>query len=226
MTGSGHLRSNDPPRRTGALRSPPDIHASTATTRDANRMLVAQFNPTARRKHIRHAHFAALARIFNVQACFNGRSTGSTVASGPSADRATVASQAHGCGTRAAIVIRGRHGSASQHRRLGARCCGIVALTGGRHQRVTVDMRHAAIEFRSERYFRIDGKEPADPWDKIAGTYRCVTAGGFVCTPTSRITATGCLRCSPATTTRLRYNRRCLTGARRSLKRLQPKRDS
>ena len=46
-------------------------------------------------------------------------------------------------------------------------------LRGGRHQLVAVDMRHAAIEFRSERYFRVDGKEPADPWDKIAGTYRC-----------------------------------------------------
>jgi crotonobetainyl-CoA:carnitine CoA-transferase CaiB-like acyl-CoA transferase len=46
-------------------------------------------------------------------------------------------------------------------------------LRGGRRQVVTVDMRHAAIEFRSERYFRVDGKEPADPWDKIAGTYRC-----------------------------------------------------
>jgi crotonobetainyl-CoA:carnitine CoA-transferase CaiB-like acyl-CoA transferase len=46
-------------------------------------------------------------------------------------------------------------------------------LRGGRHQLVTVDMRHAAIEFRSERYFRVDGKEPAEIWDKIAGTYRC-----------------------------------------------------
>ena len=46
-------------------------------------------------------------------------------------------------------------------------------LRGGRHQLVTVDMRHAAMEFRSERYFRVDGKEPAEAWDKIAGTYRC-----------------------------------------------------
>jgi crotonobetainyl-CoA:carnitine CoA-transferase CaiB-like acyl-CoA transferase len=46
-------------------------------------------------------------------------------------------------------------------------------LRGGRHQLVTVDMRHAAIEFRSERYFRVDRKEPAEAWDKIAGTYRC-----------------------------------------------------
>ncbi len=46
-------------------------------------------------------------------------------------------------------------------------------LRGGRQQVVTVDMRHAAIEFRSERYFRVDGKASAEFWDKIAGTYRC-----------------------------------------------------
>src|SRR6266404_3665092 len=46
-------------------------------------------------------------------------------------------------------------------------------LRGGRHQLVTVDMRHAAVEFRSERYLRVDGKAPAEMWDKIAGTYRC-----------------------------------------------------
>ena len=46
-------------------------------------------------------------------------------------------------------------------------------LRCGRHQLVTVDMRHAAIEFRSERYFRVDGRAPAELWDKIAGTYRC-----------------------------------------------------
>jgi hypothetical protein len=32
----------------------------------------------------------------------------------------------------------------------------IWRLRGGRDQLVTVDMRHAAIEFRSERYFRVD----------------------------------------------------------------------
>ena len=46
-------------------------------------------------------------------------------------------------------------------------------LRCGRHQLVSVDMRHAAVEFRSERYFRVDGKAPAEMWDKIAGTYRC-----------------------------------------------------
>ena len=41
-----------------------------------------------------------------------------------------------------------------------------------RDQTVAVDMRHAAIEFRSERYMRIAGKPPASVWDKIAGVYR------------------------------------------------------
>jgi crotonobetainyl-CoA:carnitine CoA-transferase CaiB-like acyl-CoA transferase len=34
-------------------------------------------------------------------------------------------------------------------------------------------MRDAAIEFRSERYLRIDGKPAPELWDKIAGLYRC-----------------------------------------------------
>lgn len=42
----------------------------------------------------------------------------------------------------------------------------------GRRQTVSVDMRHAAIEFRSERYLRIDGKGIASLWDPIAGVYR------------------------------------------------------
>ena len=34
-------------------------------------------------------------------------------------------------------------------------------------------MRHAAAEFRSERYMRVDGKTVGDIWDKIAGAYVC-----------------------------------------------------
>jgi crotonobetainyl-CoA:carnitine CoA-transferase CaiB-like acyl-CoA transferase len=41
----------------------------------------------------------------------------------------------------------------------------------GRGQRVAVDMRHAAIEFRSERYARVGEKQPPARWDKIAGVY-------------------------------------------------------
>ena len=43
----------------------------------------------------------------------------------------------------------------------------------GREQRVAVDMRHAAIEFRSEQYLRVDGEKPGDLWDAIAGAYPC-----------------------------------------------------
>lgn len=40
-------------------------------------------------------------------------------------------------------------------------------------QNVTVDARNAAIEFRSERYLRVNGGEAPELWDKIAGAYRC-----------------------------------------------------
>jgi crotonobetainyl-CoA:carnitine CoA-transferase CaiB-like acyl-CoA transferase len=46
-------------------------------------------------------------------------------------------------------------------------------LRSGRRQSVAVDMRHAAAEFRSERYLRVDGKPAPELWDKIAGIYRC-----------------------------------------------------
>jgi len=46
-------------------------------------------------------------------------------------------------------------------------------LRTGRFQGVSVDMRSAAIEFRSERYLRVDGKPPSEYHDPIAGLYRC-----------------------------------------------------
>ncbi|MGI9383364.1 MAG: CoA transferase, partial [Methyloligellaceae bacterium] len=46
------------------------------------------------------------------------------------------------------------------------------ARTGGRQQ-VSVDMRHAAVEFRSEHYLRVDGARCGETWDAIAGTYQC-----------------------------------------------------
>ena len=45
-------------------------------------------------------------------------------------------------------------------------------LRTGRRQRVSVAMRDAAIEFRSERYMRVDGNPVGESWDKIAGLYR------------------------------------------------------
>lgn len=43
-------------------------------------------------------------------------------------------------------------------------------MRGGRRQRVSVDMRHAAQETRG--YFTVDGVQP-NSWDKITGVYRC-----------------------------------------------------
>jgi crotonobetainyl-CoA:carnitine CoA-transferase CaiB-like acyl-CoA transferase len=43
----------------------------------------------------------------------------------------------------------------------------------GRRQHVSVDLRHAAIEFRSERYLRIDGEPYKEYHDDLAGLYRC-----------------------------------------------------
>lgn len=42
----------------------------------------------------------------------------------------------------------------------------------GEAQAVSVDMLHAAIECRSERYLRVDDKPPPPAWDAIAGVYR------------------------------------------------------
>jgi len=39
-------------------------------------------------------------------------------------------------------------------------------------QDVAVDMRHAVVECRSERYLRVDGKPPPPAWDAIAGVYK------------------------------------------------------
>ena len=46
-------------------------------------------------------------------------------------------------------------------------------LRTGRQQRVGVDMRDAAVEFRSEHYLGLDGKPVEDHRDRIAGLYRC-----------------------------------------------------
>jgi crotonobetainyl-CoA:carnitine CoA-transferase CaiB-like acyl-CoA transferase len=48
----------------------------------------------------------------------------------------------------------------------------IWKLRSGQSQNVAVDMRHAVIECRSERYLRVDGKPPGPTWDAIAGVYK------------------------------------------------------
>src|SRR5215468_12266358 len=42
----------------------------------------------------------------------------------------------------------------------------------GEAQTVSVDMRHATVECRSERYLRVAGKPPPPAWDAIAGVYK------------------------------------------------------
>ncbi len=44
---------------------------------------------------------------------------------------------------------------------------------GGPEQAARVSMRHAALEFLSEQHLRVNGADPPNPWDSIAGTYRC-----------------------------------------------------
>ncbi len=45
-------------------------------------------------------------------------------------------------------------------------------LRTGRRQRVRVGMRAAVAAFRSERYLRIGGQKPPDPWSPVSGFYR------------------------------------------------------
>jgi CoA-transferase family III len=54
----------------------------------------------------------------------------------------------------------------------------IWKMRSGEAQDLTVDMRHAVIECRSERYLRVDNKPPPPAWDAIAGVYK--TRDGFV----------------------------------------------
>jgi crotonobetainyl-CoA:carnitine CoA-transferase CaiB-like acyl-CoA transferase len=48
----------------------------------------------------------------------------------------------------------------------------IWTMRSGQSQNVAVDMRHAVVECRSERYLRVDGKPPGPTWDAIAGVYK------------------------------------------------------
>jgi crotonobetainyl-CoA:carnitine CoA-transferase CaiB-like acyl-CoA transferase len=60
----------------------------------------------------------------------------------------------------------------------GLAAAGIWKMRRGEAQDVAVDMRHAVVECRSERYLRVDGKPPPPTWDAIAGVYN--TRDGFV----------------------------------------------
>ncbi len=55
---------------------------------------------------------------------------------------------------------------------------GLAAATLGQlrglpRQTVAVDMRHAATEFHSEGWMRVNGAPAPEAWDRIAGTYPC-----------------------------------------------------
>ncbi len=68
-----------------------------------------------------------------------------------------------------------RIGAAAQAS-IGAATAAVAALhraRGGAAQAVTVDMRHAALAFLSERYLALDSGDAGARWDDIAGTYRC-----------------------------------------------------
>ena len=54
----------------------------------------------------------------------------------------------------------------------GLAAANIWKLRGGEQQNVSVDMRHAVVECRSERYLRVDDKPPPPAWDAIAGVYK------------------------------------------------------
>src|ERR1700679_192567 len=48
----------------------------------------------------------------------------------------------------------------------------IWKLRSERDQQVAVDIRHAVVECRSERYLRLEGTPPPPAWDAIAGIYK------------------------------------------------------
>src|ERR1700754_2282258 len=54
----------------------------------------------------------------------------------------------------------------------GLAAANIWQLRSGQSQALAVDMRHAVVECRSERYLRVDGKPPGPAWDAIAGIYK------------------------------------------------------
>jgi crotonobetainyl-CoA:carnitine CoA-transferase CaiB-like acyl-CoA transferase len=54
----------------------------------------------------------------------------------------------------------------------GLAAASIWRARSGEAQSVAVDMTHAAVECRSERYLRVEGKPAPSMWDPIAGVYR------------------------------------------------------
>src|SRR5215471_16951095 len=89
-------------------------------------------------------------------------------------------------------------------------------LRTGRRQRVNIEMRSAAIEFRSERYLRVDGKDPDDHHDQIAGLYRCGDGRWARLHTNLPHHRTDCFGFSAVITTKPRCSARLSAGRRRS----------
>ncbi|KAF7365441.1 hypothetical protein MVEN_00417100 [Mycena venus] len=53
-------------------------------------------------------------------------------------------------------------------------------LRTGVDQEVTVDARHAVLEFHTEAWHTVDGSLPGAIWDSIAGLYQTIEDGGYV----------------------------------------------
>ncbi len=82
-----------------------------------------------------------------------------------------------------AVTLTGEEPVLPSSFRVGAAAQVTIAATGlaaaeiwkarsGRAQSVSVDMLHAAVECRSERYLHIDDKLPPPAWDPTAGVYK------------------------------------------------------
>ncbi|SDS60449.1 CoA transferase [Bradyrhizobium canariense] len=81
------------------------------------------------------------------------------------------------------VTLTGQEPQLPSTFRVGAGAQASIAATGlaaaqiwksrsGQSQNVAVDMSHALVECRSERYLRVDGQPPGPTWDAIAGIYR------------------------------------------------------
>jgi hypothetical protein len=81
------------------------------------------------------------------------------------------------------VVIEGEDPVLPTAFRLGTAGAAAIAATGlgasdlwrlktGRGQEVEIDMREASAAIRSDRFLRIDGREPPSPWSATAGFYR------------------------------------------------------
>ena len=82
----------------------------------------------------------------------------------------------------------------------GLAAAAIWKLRSGEGQGVAVDMLHAIVECRSERYLRVDGKPPPPSWDPTAGVYT-TRDGRYVRLHTNfkhhRAAVCGVLQCEP-----------------------------